>query len=384
MLDERRRNKLKDAAMVAADFLGVDSSTELAGFSESVTGADIEAVQIVLADLIGQVPSSVLRGANPSDIPSWSTIAVGDDQVKAPDYVSAPFSAGVAADFPFYFRTWPKNGGMVRYLHIFVRATDELRAERFLAGLVTSAQSSRSPYRNRVVESAVAAGGYTFRVVPTPTETRESLVLADHVWEAVIRNVDKMFERMDRLVASGLGGNRGLLLAGPPGTGKNALCRALACEFEGRATVVIVSAGVGQWALGQLYERLNVLAPALVLVEDLDLIVGDREEEGATPGLVQFLTVLDGLMTRHSGVVTVATTNDPAAIDEAAVRAARFDQIVHLDLPGHGARAAILDLYLSRLETRPTPTLWPTRLMGSVAPISGKSYEPPCSTPSMR
>jgi cell division protease FtsH len=158
-----------------------------------------------------------------------------------------------------------------------------------------------------------------------------------------------MFERMDVLRESGLGGNRGLLLAGPPGTGKTALCRALAAEYEGRATVVIVSAAVGSYLLGDLYERLDALAPALVLVEDLDLIVGSREE-GAGPGLIQFLTVLDGLMTRHSGVVTIATTNDPSAIDAAATRAARFDQVVYLGLPSEEARRAILELYLSRVS----------------------------------
>ena len=192
-------------------------------------------------------------------------------------------------------------------------------------------------------------GGVRLRIVPTPTETRDSLVLEDAVWAAITRNVDRMFERMEMLQQARLGGNRGLLLAGPPGTGKTALCRVLAAEYEGRATVVIVSAAVGSYMLGDLYERLDRLAPALVLVEDLDLIVGDREEGGGA-GLIQFLTVLDGLMTRHSGVVTIATTNEPKAIDAAATRAARFDQVVFLALPSAEARESILELYLSRID----------------------------------
>ena len=82
-----------------------------------------------------------------------------------------------------------------------------------------------------------------------------------------------------------------------------------------------------------------------------DGVAGDREY-GSSAGLIQFLTVLDGLMTRHSGVVTIATTNDPEAIDAAVNRAARFDQVVDVPLPSEEARGAILDLYLSRTDHR--------------------------------
>ncbi|MGH3649501.1 MAG: AAA family ATPase [Acidimicrobiia bacterium] len=349
MLRERLAKNQEDPDLVACELLEVESSKGLTSFDESVPVTDMEAVLIVLAELVGAVDDKRVRGANPTRPPTWETLDLGAESVRVPRRISVHFLAGEAADVPIWFRSWTESGGYSQYLHVYARAADAGEAERFLPSIVDAARSSRSPYRNRVVEATMGQGGLQLRIVPTPAETRGSLVFEDGVWSAVTRNIDRMFERMSVLKAAGLGGNRGLLLAGPPGTGKTALCRALAAEHEGRSTVVIVSAAVGSYMLGSLYERLDRLAPALVLVEDLDLIVGDREH-GAGPGLIQFLTVLDGLMTRHSGVVTVATTNDPKAIDAAATRAARFDQVVFLGLPSLEARRAILDLYLSKVD----------------------------------
>lgn len=349
MLRERRLKNREDPDLAACEILGVDSSDELAGFNETVPITDLQAVLVVLAELIATIPPERIRGANPTRPPTWDTVDVGDRAIRVPSSISAFLDTGEGVEAPVWFRTWPQNSGYSQYLHVYAHTQHAERIEGFLPGLVSSARSDKSPYRHRVVESQVGPGGMTLRVVPTPTETRAALIFEDDVWSAVTRNVDRMFERMDVLRESGLGGNRGLLLAGPPGTGKTALCRALAAEYEGRATVVIVSAAVGSYMLGDLYERLDALSPALVLVEDLDLIVGSREE-GAGPGLIQFLTVLDGLMTRHSGVVTIATTNDPSAIDAAATRAARFDQVVYLGLPSEEARRAIVELYLSRVN----------------------------------
>lgn len=349
MLRERRAKNQEDPDLVACELLGLDSNEDLVSFNESVEITDMEAVLTVLAEIISAVPRDRVRGANPTRPPTWETVDVGGASIRVPNSVSVLLHAGEALDVPMWFRTWSQNSGFSQYLHVYARSNDADKVEGFLPQIVASARSDKSPYRHRVVESHMGQGGMQLRVVPTPTETRADLILDDEVWSAVTRNVDRMFERMEILQQSGLGGNRGLLLAGPPGTGKTALCRALAAEYEGKATVVIVSASVGSYMLGTLYERLNDLSPALVLVEDLDLIVGNRED-GASSGLIQFLTVLDGLMTRHTGVVTIATTNDPRAIDSAATRAARFDQVVFLGLPSRPARKAILALYLASIN----------------------------------
>ena len=350
MLRERRRKNESDADLVALDVLEVDNSDKLVRYQESVPPGDIEAVLLVVAELVTPFDKSRVRGADPADPPTWETLNVGGVEVRVPKYASIHLLPDETLTVPIWLRTWPENRSYNQYMQVYARAIDADAAARFLPDLISAARSEKSPYRNRIVDASLGNGGLHLRIVPTPTETRESLVLEETVWSAVVRNVDRMFERMSRLEGAGLGGNRGLLLAGPPGTGKTALCRALASEYDGRATVVIASAAVGTYSLGGLYERLDKLSPGLVLVEDLDLIAGPREDGGSHDGLIGFLTVLDGLMTRHSGVVTVATTNDPRAIDTAARRAARFDQTIYMDLPSEPARRAILERYLSKVS----------------------------------
>src|SRR5438309_5154175 len=84
-------------------------------------------------------------------------------------------------------------------------------------------------------------------------------------------------------------------------------------------------------------------------MEDLDLTIGQRAGS-ASRGLNDFLLALDGAMTTHEGVVTLATTNDPSAIDAAARRAGRFDAVVPIDPPDAAGRAAILRRYLRALD----------------------------------
>lgn len=101
--------------------------------------------------------------------------------------------------------------------------------------------------------------------------------------------------------------------------------------------------------------------------EDLDLVVGRRGPDGDL-GLHEFRVALDGVMSRHSDVVTLATTNDPATLDPAAVRAARFDRLAEVTLPDDVHRAAILVRYLGPLGARSTPGPWPPPPRGRPAP----------------
>jgi len=347
MLREARKKSAGDANAVAAAFLGVDVEDALE-ISHDVPMTDSDAVRLEFARQIGLLDSPVTRAATPSEPATWSTVSVGDVRLRVPEYVSVPFPEGVVAPVPLFVRGWPKQNGWMYHLRVFGRREDVTEMEAYLADLVAAGRGPRSPYYRRLVQVSAAGSGPQFTVVELEALTRDQLILPDDVWDAVGRNIDRMFERMDRLEAARLGTNRGLVLAGPPGTGKSALRRALALEYVGKATVTIMSASAGQHQLAQVYERLNDLGPALVLIEDLDLLVGDREEHERSP-LVQFLTVLDGLMTRHSRIVTIATTNDAEMIDDAALRAARFDQVIVISMPDETRRAAILAMYLAPL-----------------------------------
>ena len=98
----------------------------------------------------------------------------------------------------------------------------------------------------------------------------------------------------------------------------------------------------------ELYAELIHLGPSLVVLEDIDLVVGPRSAGGGR-ALLSFLTALDGVMSAHSDVITLATTNDPRSIDDAAKRAARFDRLIEIPLPAIEARQTILSRYLGQL-----------------------------------
>jgi DNA polymerase III delta prime subunit len=184
------------------------------------------------------------------------------------------------------------------------------------------------------------------------------------IWTSLDMNVHRMFARMDVFRSAGLGSNRGLLLAGPLGTGKTVACRILAAELLGTATPIFVESKVGEYVLHQLYEELSGLGPALVLLEDLDLLAGSRDEQTQRSALFDFLTILDGLMTQHHEVVTVATTNDPRR----SMRrfGARHDSTrwcrSHSRMPtgGRGSSACTS----MRSSTMSTRLSWPTRPRG--------------------
>jgi hypothetical protein len=220
----------------------------------------------------------------------------------------------------------------------------------YLNRLIKDAKGPESPYRGRLLKASWGGHGVQLEILRDPTETRERIVLPSAIWESLDINVHQMVAKMKAFEAAGLGSNRGVLLAGAPGTGKTAACRVLAQEALGSVTAVFVDSIVAESLLPQLYTTISDMAPALLFLEDLDLIVGSRRNRSVRRSLLNFLTVLDGLMTQHHDVITVATTNDPEAVDAAVRRAARFDRVVTFPLPDERDRQRILEVYLRSFD----------------------------------
>ncbi|HEV8014978.1 MAG TPA: ATP-binding protein [Stellaceae bacterium] len=155
----------------------------------------------------------------------------------------------------------------------------------------------------------------------------------------------------DMLKAEGLSIKRGLLLSGPPGDGKSSTLECFVNEIAGQATIIIVEA-IDH--LRAIYHLAQMLAPTVVILEDLDLITKNRQSVYASLGkddvTGELLQVLSG-GSAYADVVTIATTNHPEAIDDALTkRAGRFDAHVRLGYPGASDRQRILDLYLDRFD----------------------------------
>ena len=117
----------------------------------------------------------------------------------------------------------------------------------------------------------------------------------------------------------------------------------IATELAGPLTVVLVTAEVLRTWMTELYEEIRGLGPCLVVLEEIDS-VASKGSRGDT-SFAEFLDALDG--TRSSDdVLTVATTNDPEALDPAVKRPGRFDTIIEVPPPDRAGRTEILRLFL--------------------------------------
>jgi hypothetical protein len=340
------RADLEDHRQLDAAHLDV-ADQDVSILDERLGGPYEMPVLRLIREQLARHPDVEVGGANPTNPASWQRVEIGDVAESIPKQLSIYWDAGTVSAVPLVLCTWT-NGGR-RTLSIRSHPSHQEHARAYIDQLLADARGPGNPFRGRLLQ-ATWNGEFKLTVLPEPVEDRTQLVLPDGIWTALDYNVHRMFDRMDRFRAAGLGSNRGVLLAGPPGTGKTAACRVLAAEVIGDATAVFVQSQVGQHLLHQLYQEVAGLGPTLVLLEDLDLLTGSRDERTARAALFDFLTVLDGLMTRHHDVITVATTNDPAAIDAAVRRAARFDQVVTFPMPDRAARERILDVYLAALD----------------------------------
>jgi hypothetical protein len=299
------------------------------------------------ADLRSHSP--VVSGCDSNEAPGWDRISHEGTEESVPGSLVAAFPAGTVSSAPLVVCF--DNRFSELEIDVFAADGDIEAAEAYLQGLLARGRGELNWFRGRAVRVSGSASGITFESTAQPRSDRVDrgdLVLPQHVWHEIDVNVTALFDRRDLLRRLGLGTNRGILLSGPPGTGKTGVCRVLAAELAGRVTVMFCDARAMSGRLGELYAELVHLGPSLVILEDVDLVVGHRRT-GSGGALLEFLTALDGAMTRHEDVITIATTNDAMAIDDAAKRAARFDRIIEVPLPDLAGRQVILSRYLGPL-----------------------------------
>ncbi len=155
--------------------------------------------------------------------------------------------------------------------------------------------------------------------------------------------------------------DRGILLHGPPGTGKTLFARALA-KMCG---IPLIAASVAKWqakghlgdllaAMRSTFERARELQPAIVFLDELDSI-GDRTKFSGhnigyqTQVVNSLLECIDGIDGRQ-GIVVIAATNFPEAVDRALLRSGRIERHVRMDLPDADERAEILRFHLGATD----------------------------------
>ena len=161
-----------------------------------------------------------------------------------------------------------------------------------------------------------------------------------------------------------LGGKipKGALLVGPPGTGKTLLAKAVAGEAKvpffslSGSDFVEMFVGVGASRVRDLFKQAKEKSPAIIFIDEIDAIgrargknamSGSNDERENT--LNQLLTEMDGFGT-NTNVIVLAATNRADILDNALMRAGRFDRQIHVDLPNLTERKAIFEVHLKPLK----------------------------------
>ncbi len=153
----------------------------------------------------------------------------------------------------------------------------------------------------------------------------------------------------------GVATSGGLLLYGPPGTGKTLMARAVATEVEAAFYTVTAADIMSKW-VGEAEARVKALfadaraqGRSIIFIDEIESLLPKRRGNISTVMsrvIPQFLAELDGFHKGESQILFIGATNEPWALDPAALRPGRFDTLVYVPLPDMDARKRIFEIHL--------------------------------------
>jgi hypothetical protein len=214
---------------------------------------------------------------------------------------------------------------------------------------IESLMAERNVYRGRIlVLTGSHFGGLGVEIHRLPRITREQVVFPRGVLERIERHTKTFADHADALRAAGRHLKRGLLLHGPPGTGKTLSVMYLSTLMPDRTVLLLTGEALS--LVSPACAMARELAPAMLVLEDVDLVAQDRMHGHPTTILFELLNQMDGL-NEDVDIVFVLTTNQPEAIEPAlASRPGRIDLAIKMPLPDGEGRSRLLDLYSEGLQ----------------------------------
>ena len=187
------------------------------------------------------------------------------------------------------------------------------------------------------------------------------IVLGQYMSKESLAEIVDYLHNPDKYSEAGASMPKGILLVGPPGTGKTMLAKAVAGESNvpffsiSGSEFVEMFVGMGASKVRDLFRQAKEKAPCIVFIDEIDAIgqkrhsgnVGGNDEREQT--LNQLLTEMDGFE-ENTGVIILAATNRPESLDPALTRPGRFDRRVPVELPDLAGREAILKVHSKKIR----------------------------------
>ena len=200
--------------------------------------------------------------------------------------------------------------------------------------------------------------------VPSTQGIRFSDVAGEDEAKESLQEIVDYLHNPAKYTEAGASMPKGILLVGPPGTGKTMLAKAVAGEANvpffsiSGSEFVEMFVGMGASKVRDLFRQAKEKAPCIVFIDEIDAI-GQKRNSGGYGGndereqtLNQLLTEMDGFE-GNTGVIILAATNRPESLDPALTRPGRFDRRVPVELPDLAGREAILKVHAKKIKVAP-------------------------------
>jgi predicted AAA+ superfamily ATPase len=193
----------------------------------------------------------------------------------------------------------------------------------------------KNPLRNKNLMVYEKDGSFQCLYSPSPGITLEQCIIDEDVKQEIYDNTILHLKAMDM--------NNGIILHGPPGTGKSLLGQAVITEaLKEGFSCCTVTTSVRFSLFGRFVEK--YLAPCIVIFEDIDAFTNSRKE-GVNPELTDFLQLISSATQANNRIIYLATTNHLDLLDEAVKRPARFNRRYEIGFPKDKEIGKLVDLY---------------------------------------